>query len=297
MTSQTANNTQHKSVSVTAVLPTYNRPEALCEAIVALRRCAPAPDEILILIDHDDTSTFSVLREHHPDVRVLLPEKRMGPGGARNLLIAEASHDVVASFDDDSYPMDSDFFLSAFKILEARPDVGVIAATIIHDDEPVPARGDCVRPSAHFIGCGCVYRRAAFLSTKGFVELQPAYGMEEADLALQLADNRWELVEAQSLRVRHATTREHQASAEITRAHISNTALLAYLRYPASYWGLGALQVLSRVLWSLKARRFAGIASGLFLIPAHLWRHRSSRAPVRPDTIRALRRLRSAKRA
>ena len=46
------------------------------------------------------------------------------------------------------------------------------------------------------------------------------------------------------------TRLEHHASEAVNAAHIRNTALLAYLRYPIPYWALGALQVLNRVRYA-----------------------------------------------
>ncbi|MCL5776861.1 glycosyltransferase [Limibaculum sp. FT325] len=280
-------------MAVSAIVPTYERPEALIQSLSVISSCRPPPDEILVLIDHGDAVTLPVLREKFPRVRVFDSERRLGPGGARNRLIAAANHEIVASFDDDSHPIDLDYFARAAEILAASPRAGVLAASIRHDDEALPPLRSAVRPSATFIGCGCVYRREAFLSTGGFIAIQPAYGVEETDLALQLADAGWEILRAELLRVRHATSRGHQVSAEITSAHISNTALLAFLRYPPIYWGLGALQVVKRVAWSLKMGRFAGVIPGLLRIPSHLWRYRHARAPVRTRTLKSLRKLRS----
>ena len=93
-------------------------------------------------------------------------------------------------------------------------------------------------------------RRDAFLVTRGYLPLHHAYGMEEADLALQFLDAGRELLYAPALRVYHDTRLEHHASEAVNAAHIRNTALLAYLRYPIPYWALGALQVLNRVRYA-----------------------------------------------
>jgi GT2 family glycosyltransferase len=164
---------------------------------------------------------------------------------------------------------------------------------IIHDDDAMIERSSHSYEVADFVGCGCIYRRSAFLETNGYVPVQPAYGVEEADLALQLLDRGWSIVHDNNLRVRHATTRSHQASAAVTSAHISNVALLGFLRYPVSYWGYGVAQVANRVSWSLRNRRYSGIVSGILAIPGKIWRFRRFRRPVRPATLRKVRSLRS----
>jgi len=92
--------------------------------------------------------------------------------------------------------------------------------------------------------------------------------------------------------VRHRTSRAHQATAEVTSAHIRNTALVGYLRYPFVLWSFVVLQVGRRVLWSLRNGRSAGVVHGLASIPRNLWRHRAQRAPVKARVIFATRGLR-----
>ena len=163
---------------------------------------------------------------------------------------------------------------------------------IIHDGEPLIERSARAYPASDFVGCGCVYRKKAFLVTRGFVSIHPAYGVEETDLSLQIIDAGWDIIHDCDLRVRHATTRSHQASPMITASHISNLALLAYLRYPISYLPLGLYHVASRIVWSIRNDRKSGIFSGIATIPGKICRFRRYRKPVRPTTMLRVIRLR-----
>jgi GT2 family glycosyltransferase len=204
-----------------------------------------------------------------------------------------AQHPYVASFDDDSSPIDPDFFADVGSLFEQNPRAGVIAAgAIVHDGETVPPRARSIAPAAEFVGCGAVVRRAAFLETRGYLPLELAYGAEEVDVSLQLLDKDWQILRSDALRVRHRTSRAHQATAEVTSAHIRNTALVGYLRYPFVLWSFVVLQVSRRVLWSLRNGRSAGVFHGLASIPRNLWRHRAQRAPVKARVIFATRGLR-----
>jgi GT2 family glycosyltransferase len=152
-----------------------------------------------------------------------------------------------------------------------------------------------VLPAACSIACyqngACVIRREAFLATRGHLPLRHAYGMEEADVALQLLDAGWEILSTPALRVYHDTGLEHHASEAVNAAHIRNTALLAYLRYPVRYWPLGMLQVLNRARYAARMGRWRGIAKGFGQIPVALWKYRRERKPVRAATIALSRRL------
>ncbi len=281
------------SEPISVVIPTFQRPEVLAETLRALRRCQPPAGEIIVMVDFGDRETLASLESQFPEVRWCTAERRLGPGGARNLLIGMARYPLVVSLDDDSHPIDPDFFSDVGRLFDENPQAGIIAAgAIVHDDEEVPPRTHAVSPASDFVGCGAAVRRSAFLETRGYLPLELAYGAEEVDVALQMLDKDWEIMKADSLRVRHRTSRAHQATPEITSAHIRNTALVGYLRYPFVLWSFVVLQVGRRVYWSLRNGRSAGVARGLASIPGNLWRHRAQRAPVKARVILAARGMR-----
>lgn len=277
---------------LSVVIPTWRRVDRLLATLEALALCDPAPDEIIVHADANDTETAPAVAARFPEVRVLTAETRQGPGGARNRLLRESRHEIVVSLDDDSYPLDRDFFATVLRAFDTHPKAGVLAMTIIHDDEAEIPRQNTTRQVADFVGCGCAYRRSAFLETAGYLPLHPAYGMEEADVALQMLDRGWQIIELGDLRIRHATNRDHQTSRQIVAAHVRNTALLAFLRYPSGLALYGVAQVLNRARYSLGRRHVAGVLLGLAQIPATLWQHRAARSQVRAETVRARRALR-----
>jgi GT2 family glycosyltransferase len=275
---------------VSVVIPTYGRFAQLAGTLHRLMACSPPPAEILVHVDHGDGETEEGLRRDFPRVRLFTSDRRMGPGGGRNKLVEAAANDIVASFDDDSYPLDGDYFSRLLESFAARPDAAVIASRIFHRGEPVEEGRREIGLTVHFVGCGVAYRRGEYLATGGYVPLAVAYGMEEVDLGLRLTDARRPIYLSNWLRVFHDTDLAHHASARVTSGSIANIALLVFLRYPPSYWPYGFLQLANRVAWLLRVRRFAGIGSGLARIPGHLWEHRALRRPVsRPGLARFLR--------
>jgi GT2 family glycosyltransferase len=252
--------------SVSVVIPTYQRPEQLLKAVMRIKACEPCPDEIIVHIDGNDTLTEAVISEV-ADVKVLRSPEQAGPGGGRNKAIALAKHEIVASFDDDSYPLDQDYFARLLQLFEAYPQAAVMAAAIYHQNETIASdtRQDAL--VADFVGCGCAYRKSVFQQTNGYVPLPLAYGMEEVDLSLRLHAIDWQVVESRWLRVFHDTKLEHHDRPQVTAASIANQALLAYLRYPIGLWWLGIAQCFSRVIWLIRHQRFLGIVSGILMIP------------------------------
>lgn len=280
------------SCSVTALIPTWNRTNLLGQTLNRILACRPVPDEILIHVDAGDEQTCPQLsyRFQHA-VRFLKATSRQGPGGGRNHLVHAARNEILASFDDDSHPLDTDYFARAIALMDQHPAAAVLAAAVTwRGQQPAPDHGP-VTPARSYENCGCIMRRSAFLQTHGYLPLEQAYGMEEADLALQLLDKEYTLLQCPELRVFHDASPDRHADAATNAAHIRNTALLAWLRYPRRYWPLGMAQTARRVAYALRQRRFQGIAAGLVSIPKACWNTRSLRRPVRSATIRLSRHL------
>ncbi len=272
--------------AITVTIPTYNRSDQLLEALEKILSCQPRPDEIIVHIDGNDTLTEqAILNCSLPQIKLIKSSTQVGPGGGRNRAIAEAKHEIVASFDDDSYPIDSDYFERLLQLFDRFPDAAVIGAAIYHQNEPIEPDAELAQRVADFVGCGCAYRKSVFLQTQGYVQLPMAYDMEEVDLSLRLHDSGWWILRSPWLRVFHNTTLDHHLNSKVTAASITNRALLAYLRYPSRYWGFAIAQCLNRILWLLRHQRRAGILQGLIAIPGAIYQNQQHRHLVAESTL------------
>lgn len=275
------------------VIPTFERIKTLHKCLLFLLKTSPLPKEILVHIDSGDSATENLLESFVSDkIRWITSQTRQGPGGGRNRLIQEAKSPLIASFDDDSWPLDPNYFQIATEIFAAHPQAAVLSAQEIRPKTTPPDPNGPIQPVSCFQNCACLIRRDAFLQTRGYLPLRYAYGMEEADVALQLLDLGWQILDVPQLRVFHDTELSHHASPAINAAHITNTALRAYLRYPPSHWPLGIAQVLNRVKYAaFSARRYDGILQGLAEIPPTIWKYRKQRNPVKASTLALSRQL------
>jgi GT2 family glycosyltransferase len=277
---------------LSVVIPTYKRPDQLWVALEKIFACNPAPAEVIIHIDANDTVTEPALHcLDFQSIRLIQSSTQMGPGGGRNCAIALATHELVASFDDDSYPIDADYFSRLMQLFAQFPTAAVIGAAIYHQNEVILPDELSVRWDHAFVGCGCAYRKSAFQQTTGYVPLAVAYGMEEVDLSLRLQHLNWQILNSPWLRVFHDTQLEHHNTPKVTAASIANLALLAYLRYPVTFWWLGVIQCLNRILWLLRHGRLAGIVQGIFTILPLISQHRQLRDPISIDALQAHLRL------
>jgi GT2 family glycosyltransferase len=271
---------------ISAIVTAFNRTRQTLDTLNKLQQCSPPPDELLVHVDGNQQVLASAINSAFPSVKVTCNPQSVGPGGGRNTLLSKATNEIVASFDDDSYPIDRDFFNRVRKLSDAVPDAAIYAGAVYERDAFVESDEYKANWVADFSGGACVYRRSRFLQTSGYLSLPLAYGMEEVDLALRLHASTEKVLRTPWLRVFHDTSLTRHGDPQITEASIKNIALLAYLRYPSTCYWVGFGQVLNRIFWLLKNQRRQGILQGLIAIPDHLHSHRAHRYPV--STLRLL---------
>jgi GT2 family glycosyltransferase len=279
--------TSRSTAGVTAIVTAYRRTDEVLNTLRILHACDPAPAEILVHVDGGERECAGRIRAEYPAVGVIVSDDRVGPGGGRNKLIAAARQSIVSSFDDDSYPLDRDYFARLERLFLEHPDAAIVDAHVYHLNQPIEPDADRSEWVADFSGGGCAYRRERFLETGGYVSLTAAYGMEEVDVGLRLHARGGRVLRSRRLRVFHNTDLARHADPIVTAASIANIALLAYLRYPRWLWGVAVAQCLRRIVWLLRHRRVRGVWSGLGSIPATIGRHRRHRAPVSAHALRS----------
>jgi GT2 family glycosyltransferase len=272
---------------IAAIVTAYERTEQTLSTLRVIKNCQPPPAEILVHVDGNRVQCAEAIRAAFPGVRVLLSRERVGPGGGRNKLMAAAKSELVASFDDDSYPIDSDYFARALQLFNEQPDASVICAALYHRGETIALDTRSAQWTADFSGGACIYRRDVFLEAGGYVPLPVAYGMEEVDLALRLHSRGARILTSSHLRVFHDTDLRRHADVQVTAGSIANLALLAYLRYPFSLWIVGAGQCVKRIVWLLRHGRLRGICKGVAVIPSHLRANRRYRMPLTHEAVRS----------
>ncbi len=274
-------------MSISAIVTAYERVEQTLATLRIIHNCTPVPDEVLVHVDADQVACEQAIRSAYPAVRVLRSREQIGPGGGRNKLLEAARSEFVASFDDDSYPIDSDYFDRARRLFGKFPDAAVICASLYHAGESIGLDDRSAQWTADFSGGACIFNRKAFLEAGGYVPLPVAYGMEEVDLAIRLHARGGKILNTPWLRVFHNTDLQRHADPRVTAGSIANLALLAYLRYPVSLWAVGVGQCANRLIWLLRHGRRRGILQGVTMIPAHLRANHRYRLPVSKSTVRS----------
>lgn len=262
---------------VAVIIPTFERGTLVFETLTRVQACEPPPAEIWVHIDEADGRLEQALAARFPDVHVIASAVRLGPGGGRNACLQRCTSPFVVSLDDDSYPVDQNFFAVVEQLFKRHPEGAVITAAIWHRNEAEIPLGATFRRQAGFTGCGHAIRLSDYRSIPGYVPRPVAYGLEETDVALQLFAQERGLFYSDALRVFHDTELKHHAEPEIVAGVVANAALLPFLRYPMLLWPLGAFQLMSTLRYCIGAGRTRGLLSGLSRIPKDCWQFRSYR--------------------
>jgi glycosyltransferase involved in cell wall biosynthesis len=90
------------SVSIIVCAYTLDRWDALCAAVDSCGEQTLRPDEVVLVIDHNDELLERATREI-VGARVIANQSTKGLSGARNTGVAATSGDIVVFLDDDAY--------------------------------------------------------------------------------------------------------------------------------------------------------------------------------------------------
>jgi GT2 family glycosyltransferase len=273
-------------VPIAVIIPTCTGRSGLSSLLEKIDKCDPQPAEIWVHIDMLNGAFESLPHQLPPDVRVVKSPKRLGPGGARHRCLLACTTPYAASFDDDSYPVDPDFFGRVWELFSQHSRAAIFGATIWHRHEHTRTRAESLVLRPSYLGCGYAIRLAAYRQVRGYLPRPIAYGLEESDLSLQLFEAGWQIYEAGDLRVFHDTELKHHQASEITSGTIANVGLYVFLHYPFIGWGRGLLQLSNKVFYCIRMGRIGGICSGLFRIPGECYRNRQHRKPIPWQTLK-----------
>ena len=95
------------SLSVSAVIPTYNRATCLPRAIKSIVGQSPTVDEIIVVDDCSTDSTRHACSQFGEAVKYIRHSSNRGASAARNTGIREARNEWIAFLDSDDYWMEN----------------------------------------------------------------------------------------------------------------------------------------------------------------------------------------------
>lgn len=234
-----------RSVPVSVAIPAYRSGPLLRQTLERICACNPLPQEILLHGDGGWQPEMAMLEGLPLPVKLVLSEAHVGPGGGRHRLFQEAACELVASFDDDSWPLDEDYFARALAVMEAFPKAVVMSPAVYLKERPVLAALPEAALVRSFAGSASVTRRSLYLGLPGYVPVAAAYGVEETDLSLQAHAAGLEILFCPWLRAWH--DRPSVDNQHSVLPWIRNEVLLASLRFPLVMQPWGWVRALRHV--------------------------------------------------
>jgi glycosyltransferase involved in cell wall biosynthesis len=111
-------------MTISVIIPTYNRAAFIKTAIDSALQQTRAPDEVIVVDDGSTDDTPRILEHYGPPVRVIRQRNR-GRSAARNVALAHATSDAIMFLDSDDWLMPTNLE-RCVEVLERRPEVGVV---------------------------------------------------------------------------------------------------------------------------------------------------------------------------
>src|SRR5438270_2960075 len=219
------------------MITTRNRAEALertCEIIAALN---PAPDEVLITADGCADDTMHAVRRHLPQATVFTNKNARGSVASRDVMMRQASADLVFALDDDSYPEQMNCIALFGRFFEEKPKLAVLHFPQRSDEYPETisqTEFGAEHLTRSFASSGAVLRRSTYLQLPGF-ESRFFHMYEEPDYALQCVAAGYEVLFSPVVTVRHHYSGQVRSEMRNHHRHSRNELWSVLLRCPFPY--------------------------------------------------------------
>ncbi len=162
---------------VSVIIPSYNSGETILGCLESLYSQTVLPKEIII-VDSSEDDTVEIIRQHYPEVRVIVYDHRVFPGPARNHGVQEATNPVVAFIDADCLAVPAwvetieahhaeGHMIVGGAIEPADMDDAVAWAAHLYEFREFFPVGEA-RTVLHIPTCNISYQRELFLEHEGF---------------------------------------------------------------------------------------------------------------------------------
>ena len=197
---------------VSYVIITMNRQDELSGCLLNLRAQKYSHKQVIVVDNGSTDSTVQMVRQHFPEVHLVVLKSNQGVAGGRNRGIEAAKGDICIFIDDDARLIDPETTLRVieyFKIDEQLACVAFHIYNAFNEKEEYKTIPRIDKRSlkkdyycSYFSGGGCALRRQLFVELGMFWE-KLFYGGEELDFSYRLIENGYRLIYSASIKVAH----------------------------------------------------------------------------------------------
>ena len=283
-----------RSLRISVVIPTYQRPQLLLRCLTALLQQSFCNEEfeIIVVSDGIDPVTSHSLTAlpsgKYPVLRYYpLPEKS-GPAAARNLGWILADAPLVVFTDDDCIP-DSRWLEAMWTSYQSagKREVAFSGQTVVPVTEPPTdyERNISNLASAEFITANCACTRKALARVGGFDERFKMAWREDSDLQFKFIDNGIPILKAEHAVVTHPV-RKAPWGVSIREERKGMFNALLYKKFPRlykekiqptpqwHYYAIAAFLIAAAAGFMVRQDelKFAGLAGWIVLTSGFTWK-------------------------
>lgn len=232
-----ANKNAVSILTVAVMITTHNRVELLQETCNIVDALQPPVDEVLICADGCTDNTVEMIQTQFPHYRLWINQPGKGSVASRDLLMREATADLVLALDDDSYPLQMDIVERVRSLFSQRPNLAIASFPQRTEEYPDSlTTDDFGRPffCGSFASAAACFRRSTYQELDGF--LTPFFHMyEEPDYALQCLAAGYEVWHETSIEIRHLWTGISRNEIRNHHRHARNEQWSLWRRCPFPY--------------------------------------------------------------
>lgn len=96
--------------NISVIIPTLNAGAMIDGLLSALKRQTITPAEIIVVDSSSDDDTQAIVRAKHPDVRLLVIDRKdFNHGGTRDYVLRKSSGEFVCFLTQDALPKNNEF--------------------------------------------------------------------------------------------------------------------------------------------------------------------------------------------
>jgi len=114
-----------KSPRISVIIPCFNDEKFIEQAVNSAIVKTGEFLEVIVVDDGSDQKTKDVLKKLRPKITKLITQENKGVSQARNIGIANATHNTIVVLDSDDY-FEEDFYRRGFDVLKNMPEAKLI---------------------------------------------------------------------------------------------------------------------------------------------------------------------------
>lgn len=116
---------------VSIITINYNQLQLTCQLLDSLRNVTYPAVEVIVVDNHSKEDPTSVIREHYPEVKLIVSKENLGFAGGNNLGIA-ASHGEYIFFLNNDTEVDAAALEPLVELFQTHPDAGVASSMLLY---------------------------------------------------------------------------------------------------------------------------------------------------------------------